>query len=147
MEQLRRMNHYKPTFSCNTNYYQQWYSETFPSWHLYLLKVNNENTRRICENLFKAAIKTPKQRHWRRSGVFDINFEQISYIALMFSILTLNKYMKPGGKYLAEFSSDNIKTNHSNNFVLLYLLLLWKGIYRVSRIWRKFLNLLATVII
>ena len=22
VEQLRRMNHYKPTFSCNTNYYQ-----------------------------------------------------------------------------------------------------------------------------
>ena len=31
------------------------------------------------------------QSHWRRSGVFIVNFEQILHIALVFPILTMNK--------------------------------------------------------
>ena len=42
-----------------------------------LFKVNNGNTRRI--------------RNRRRSGVFIVNLEQISHIALEFSLLNLNK--------------------------------------------------------
>ena len=30
-------------------------------------------------------------RHWRRSGVFIVNFEQISHIVLVFLLSTLNK--------------------------------------------------------
>ena len=37
---------------------------------IYLLKVNNRNTRTSCE--------------WRRSGVFIVNFEQISNLVLVF---------------------------------------------------------------
>ena len=29
-------------------------------------------------------------RHWRRSGVFIFNFEQISHLAIVFLLLTLN---------------------------------------------------------
>ena len=37
---------------------------------IYLLKVNNRN--------------------WRRSGVFTVNFEDISHLVLVFLLLTLN---------------------------------------------------------
>ena len=31
----------------------------------------------------KLTIKTPEQRHWRRSGVFIVNFEHISHLVLV----------------------------------------------------------------
>ena len=37
-----------------------------------MLKVNNKDTK------------------WRRSGVFIVNFERISYLILVFLLLTLN---------------------------------------------------------
>ena len=43
---------------------------------IYLLKVNNRNTRLKCETCSKLTIKTP-ERHWRRSSVFIANFEHV----------------------------------------------------------------------
>ena len=57
---------------------------------IYLLKVNNRNTRTRCEIYSKLTIKTPERRQWRRSGVFIVNFEYISRLALVFLLLTLN---------------------------------------------------------
>ena len=57
---------------------------------IYLLKVNNRNTRPRCEICSKLTIKTPKRRHWRRSGVFFVNFENISHLLLVLLSLTLN---------------------------------------------------------
>ena len=31
-----------------------------------------------------------ERRHWRRSGVFIVNFEHISQVVLVFLLLTLN---------------------------------------------------------
>ena len=58
---------------------------------IYLLKVNNRNTRARCEICSKLTINTPERRQWRRSGVFIVNFEHISHLALVFLLLTLNK--------------------------------------------------------
>ena len=58
---------------------------------IYLLKVNNRNTRTRCEICSKLTINTPERRYWRRSGVFIVNFEHISHLALVFLLLTLNK--------------------------------------------------------
>ena len=58
---------------------------------IYLLKVNNRNTRTRCEICSKLTIKTPERRQWRRSGVFTVNFEHISHLALVFLLLTLNR--------------------------------------------------------
>ena len=58
---------------------------------IYLLKVNNRNTRTRCEICSKLTINTPERRHWRRSGVFIVNFEHISHLVLLFLLLTLNK--------------------------------------------------------
>ena len=57
---------------------------------IYLLKGNNRNTRTRCEICSKLTIKTPERRQWRRSGVFNVNFEHISDIVLVFLFLTLN---------------------------------------------------------
>ena len=54
-----------------------------------MFKVNNRNTRARCENCSKLTIRTPERRHWRRSGIFIVNFEQISHLILVFLLLTL----------------------------------------------------------
>ena len=56
-----------------------------------LFKVNNGNTRRMCNLSSKITIKTSAQGHWRRSDLFIINFKQIAHIFLVFLLLTLNK--------------------------------------------------------
>ena len=56
---------------------------------IYLLKVNNRNTRTRCEICSKLT-KTPERRQWRRSGIFIVNFEHISDLVLVFLLLTLN---------------------------------------------------------
>ena len=46
----------------------------------------------MCEIYSKLTIVTLKRRQWRRSGVFIVNFEEISKIAVVFPLLTLKKY-------------------------------------------------------
>ena len=57
---------------------------------IYRLKVNNRNIRTRYEICLKLIIKIPEGRHWRRSGIFIVNFEHISHLALVFLLLTLN---------------------------------------------------------
>ena len=58
---------------------------------IYLFQVNNANTKTMCEICSKLAIKTPERRHWRRSGAFIVNYEQISHIVFVFPLTTLNE--------------------------------------------------------
>ena len=44
-------------------------------------------------------IKTPERRHWRVSGAFFVNFEQIFHLALVFPLLTLNMYLPAGNNF------------------------------------------------
>ena len=41
--------------------------------------------------MLKFTIKTPERRHWRRSGVFIVNFRHIAHLALGFLLLTLSR--------------------------------------------------------
>ena len=41
----------------------------------------------------KLTIETPERRHWRRSGVFRVNFGHISHLVLVFLLLILSRYM------------------------------------------------------
>ena len=50
---------------------------------IYLLTVNNRKTRTKCEICSRLTIKTPERRHWHSSGVFIVNFEHISHLALV----------------------------------------------------------------
>ena len=54
----------------------------------YMFKVNNRNTRTRREICSKLTIKIPEQR---RSGIFIVNFEHISYLVLVFLLLTLSR--------------------------------------------------------
>ena len=55
---------------------------------IYLLKVNNRNTRPRREICSKLTIKTPG--YVTGSGVFIVNSEHISQLVLMFLLFTLN---------------------------------------------------------
>ena len=58
---------------------------------IYLLKVNNGNTRKRCEICSKLTIKIPERRKWHRSVIFIVNFEHISHLVLVFLLLTLSR--------------------------------------------------------
>ena len=58
---------------------------------IYLLKVNNKNTRTRYEICSKLTVKTPERRKWRRSGVIILKFEHISHLVLVFLLLNLSK--------------------------------------------------------
>ena len=49
----------------------------------YMFKVNNRNTRTRCEICSKLTIKIP--------GIFIVKFENISYLAVLFLLLTLSR--------------------------------------------------------
>ena len=66
------------------------FTNNFPAGN-YMFKVNNKNPRTWCEICSKLKIKAPKQRNWRRSGVFNVNFEHISYLILAFLFSTLSR--------------------------------------------------------
>ena len=44
--------------------------------HFYLIEFNNRNTRQSCMIRSKLTKKPLERRHWRRSGVFTVIFEQ-----------------------------------------------------------------------
>ena len=62
---------------------------SLPNW-FYLLKLSSENIVAIYETCSKLTIKTSERRQ-RRSGVFIVNFEQISHIVLVSPLLGLKK--------------------------------------------------------
>ena len=57
---------------------------------IYLLKVDNRNTRTRCQNMFKVSNKGTINDAKRRYGVFIVNFGHISPFVLVFLLLTLN---------------------------------------------------------
>ena len=63
---------------------------------IYLLKVNNRNTRTRCEICLKLTINVPELRHWRHSGIIIVNFEHISHLAVVFLSLNLNRLLPAG---------------------------------------------------
>ena len=62
---------------------------------IYLLKFNNRNIRTRCQMRWKLTIKTPECR-CRRCSIFIYNFEHISYLVLVFLLLTLNMPLPSG---------------------------------------------------
>ena len=56
-----------------------------------MFKVSNNNARKRYETCSKLTMKTLQRHHQRRSGVFIVNFEHISHLALAFLSLTLSK--------------------------------------------------------
>ena len=61
-----------------------------------MLQYNNRNTRLRCEICSNLTIKSPERHQWRFSGVFIVNFEHISHLALAFPLLTLKMKLPAG---------------------------------------------------
>ena len=57
----------------------------------YMFKLNNRNTRTRCEIFSKLTINTSERRHWRRFGSLIVNFEHISHLVLVFSIVNFEQ--------------------------------------------------------
>ena len=56
-----------------------------------MFKFNNRNTRTRCDICSKLAVKTPKRCHWRRYGVFIVNFQHIFTPCSSFFIVNLEQ--------------------------------------------------------
>ena len=57
----------------------------------YMFTVNNRNAKTRCGICSKLTIKTPERRNWNRPGVFIVDSEHISHLALLFLLLTLSR--------------------------------------------------------
>ena len=68
--------------------------------NIYLFQVNNRNTRKWCEICSKLIIKTPEQRHWRRSDLFTVNFELFPHLFLVFLLLIFNRQILAGNGHI-----------------------------------------------
>ena len=85
---------------------------------IYLLKVIIRSTRTRCEIGSKLTIKRPERHHWRRSGVFIINFEHISLLVLVFLLLTGSRYMPAGYVYVHVYIWESGGLNLRKRFLL-----------------------------
>ena len=59
--------------------------------NIYLFKVNDRNTIKKCEICSKLTIKKNRMASMTSSGVFIVNFEDISDLSLKITLLTSNK--------------------------------------------------------
>ena len=85
---------------------------------IYLLKVIIRSTRTRCDICSKLTIKRPERHHWRRSGVFIINFEHISLLVLVFLLLTGSRYMPAGYVYVHVYIWESGGLNLRERFLL-----------------------------
>ena len=97
---------------------------------IYLLDVNNVNTKTICKIYSKSIIKILERRHWLRSGIFIVNFEHILHIALLFHCwLWTNKCWLPGGfnknVILHKCLLSNLLNGRISCELVLYLFWCW----------------------
>ena len=85
----------------------------------YMLKVNNWNTRKKVLNMFNFN-KTPERGHWRRSGVFIVKLEHISYLFLKFL------FWLQAGKCLLHSVLPTLKilTLHPGDFIFDFIFIL-----------------------
>ena len=114
-----------------------------PRWFpagIYLVKVNNRNTRTRYEICSKLTIKIPERRHWRRSGIFIVNFKHISHLVLVFLLLTLNMYLPAGLLALTK----SIQSEKSGRYFLT-IHLFWCEIFWVGSRFHL-INVVATII-
>ena len=58
---------------------------------IYLLKVNNGNTRKMFAICSKLTINILEWRYWHRLDLFIVKFEQNLHMALIFPLFTLSK--------------------------------------------------------
>ena len=91
MELIRNENRYNDFDKLSSVEFYDGFIQYNNSANNYLFKISKRNRRKIFEICSKLTIKTSEQCHWRRSGVFIVNFEHISHLFLVFLMLTFPK--------------------------------------------------------
>ena len=92
----------------------------FPT-SIYLLKVNNRNTRTGCELYSKLTIKTPERRHWPHLPVtylLRVNNRNIRTRCEICSKLTIKT---PEQRHLRYFDVFIVNFEHISELVLVFL--------------------------
>ena len=77
-------------------------------------------------------IKTPERGQWSRSGIFIANFEQISYIVLVSSLLSFNKWMAAGVRVISKMLKKGELQFHIS-WCLIAELVSYMGSLRVGK--------------
>ena len=90
---------------------------TPPSAGIYLFKINNEAARAIREICSKLTIKTPEQCI---SGIFIVNFQQISTLSCLCFWLWTSKCQASKSQKLFYFCWENNQKLPENAIVLCY---------------------------
>ena len=108
------------------------YISNFPAM-IYLLESQQGNTIR-CETCSELTIKTPKRRQWRRSSVFNVNFEHISQIFLAFFLfMTLAGRSSNPKSFLPVLSKVFAQYFEINHFFGEFWSNGFSGPYQISR--------------
>ena len=109
--------------------------QTF-STNIFLFKVNKRNTRKKCAICSQLIIKTTKQCHWCRSGIFIVNCEHYSYLfhllSQLFLLLILNREI---------FAGSIVVTRNSILYVVGILDLPLQVLQVVVLLWTKCLKI------
>ena len=82
------------------------------STNIYLFIVNNSNTRKRCETCSKLTIKSPQ----RRSTVFIVNFEHISYLFAPFSSVSTVGFEQVNACWVQPYQFINVEIIYCCNY-------------------------------
>ena len=112
-----------------------------------MFKDKNKNNRKRCKVCLILPIKTPKCRHWRRSGVFIVYFEHIS----LFSSVSFVYLEHVNVSWVLNIGRSILKAQISDDKGLFYIrITTWlnsnkhlkiqrpKNIKQVKRKWRHY---------
>ena len=83
-------------------------------------KSTIETLEQRCKICSKLTIKPPKRRHWRRFGIFIVNFEHISHLCSAILLLTLSSKCWLGMRLIRVFHKNvkylkNMGEKENNN--------------------------------
>ena len=59
--------------------------------NIFLLTVNNKNSRKRCGTYLRLTIKTTERRQQHHPRVFIVTFEHVSHLSLVFLLLTFTQ--------------------------------------------------------
>ena len=98
--------------------------------NILLFKFNKRNARNRFEICSKLTIKTPERRQ-SRSGFFIVNFKHVSYLFVVFLLLTLNEIVETKLKRTNKDASKWVIVwhwkAHLTHYALFRLLKLWQS--------------------
>ena len=105
-----------------------------------MLTVNNRNTKK-CYIYLKLTIRTPERRHWRRSGVFIVDFKHISQLSIVFLLLNFYRYFLEMSSVTKNNTTDDPeiqrKTRETDNTTLPFATTILSPSFIPNALWTR----------